>query len=288
MKQAKLALMTTLLAIILVACAPAPTVLEPTQDASPILTEIADALNQQQPESAPTHEPSPTPQIVEATPPAGETIATTTPTEESSPTATATATPSATAGPVAATGFRVVLEDDFSSTLWYTSEEDKYSFRYKDKGYAIEINILNAWIWSIRSDNTLTDVRLEVDARHHNGPKNGYYGVFCRFVDDDNYYALTVSEEGGYVIAKRKDGEFEFLAQGKDENNIIKTDGTANRVMGECLGSRLRLTVNGTQLLQVEDSDFASGASGAIAASRLEPGFEALFTYYRLSVPGNP
>ncbi len=288
MKQTKLALVITLLAISLAACAPAPAGPEPTQDVSPMLTEIAEALNQQQPDSAPIDEPSPTPQIVEPTPPAGETAQPSATIESAAPTATATATPSATVGPAAAPGFRVALEDDFSSTLWYTSEDDQYSFRYKDKGYAIEVNLLNAWIWSIRGDSTLTDARLEVDARHHNGPKNGYYGVFCRFVDDGNYYALAVSEEGDYVIAKRKDREFEFLAQGKDESNIIKTDGTANRVTGECLGSRLTLTVNGTQLLQVEDSDFASGASGAIAASRLEPGFEALFTYYRLSVPGNP
>ena len=270
-------------ALFVSACAPSP-VAVPTQDIAPILTEIAEALMEELPESTPASEPTAPPELVEATPPAEEAAE---PTEEPTETPTPTVTP--TSVPVAAPGFRILIEDDFSSTvLWYTNEDDKFSFRYKDDGYAIEVNILNAWIWSRRGPDNLADVRLEVDARHNKGPKNGYYGVFCRFVDEDNYYALAVSEEGEYVIAKRKDREFEFLAQGKNESGVIKTDGTVNRVTGDCLGNQLTLTVNGTQLLQVEDTDFASGASGAIAASRLTPGFEALFTYYRLSVRATP
>lgn len=270
------------------ACAPSP-VEVPTQDIAPMLTEIAEALVEELPENTPVSDPTATPELLEAAPPEEETAEAAEPTEEATPTETSTPTVTPASGPTAAPGFRVLLEDDFSSTvLWYTNEDDKFSFTYKDDGYAIEVNILNSWIWSRRGPDDLSDVRLEVDARHNSGPKNGYYGVFCRFVDEGNYYALAVSEEGEYVIAKRKDREFEFLAQGKDENNIIKTDGTVNRVTGDCLGKQLTLTVNGTQLLQVEDSDFASGASGAIAASRLTPGFEALFTFYRLSVRATP
>jgi hypothetical protein len=292
MKQPKFVLVIILLVIIMAACGPAPAEPEPAQDVGPMLTEIAQALGEELPESTPASEPTATPELVEAAPADAETEETdeaADPTEEATPTETSTPTATPTSGPVAAPGFRVLLQDDFTSdVLWYTNEDDNFSFTYKDDGYAIEVNILNAWIWSRRGPDDLADVRLEVDAKHNNGPKNGYYGVFCRYVDEDNYYALAVSEEGEYVIAKRKDREFEFLAEGKDENNVIKTDGTVNRVTGDCLGGQLTLTVNGTQLLQVEDSDFASGASGAIAASRLTPGFEALFTYYQLSVRATP
>jgi hypothetical protein len=292
-KHTYLSLLAMILTFILFvsACAPSP-VEVPTQDIGPMLTEIAEALLEELPENTPVSDPTATPELLEATPPEEEmeeTEQAAEPTEEATPTETSTPTVTPTPEPVAAPGFRILLEDDFSSSvLWYTNEDDKFSFTYKDDGYAIEVNILNSWIWSRRGPDDLADVRLEVDARHNSGPTNGYYGVFCRYLDEDNYYALAVSEEGEYVIAKRKDREFEFLAQDKDENNVIKTDGTVNRVTGDCLGGQLTLTVNGTQLLQVEDTDFASGASGAIAASRLTPGFEALFTYYRLSVRATP
>lgn len=268
------------------ACAPAPQA-TPTQNVEPILTEIAMTLIAASATDEFTFEPSATPELVVIEPLPEATLvpeATSAPSEE----ATATTNPEPTA--TTSSGLRVLIQDDFSSgSFWYVDESnDKFGFAYKDSGYAISINILNAWIWSRRGPDNLGDLRLEVNAARKSGPTNGYYGVFCRFIDDGNYYALAISEDGDYGIAKRKDKEFTFLAQGTDENGLIKTNGEANSITGECIGSKLTLTVNGVQLLQVEDSDFASGASGAIASTRLSPGFEALFTFFRLSVPETP
>lgn len=277
---------TLILVLTFSACAPAsePT---PTQNVEPILTEIALTLIAASTPDEFTFEPSATPELVTVEPlPKATQVpeATSTPVEE------ATLTPSPEPTLAATSGLRVLLQDDFSSgSFWYVDENNEnFGFAYKDNGYAISINILNAWIWSRRGPDNLSDLRLEINAARKSGPTNGYYGVFCRFVDEGNYYTLAISEDGDYGIAKRKDKEFSFLAQGVDNNGLIKKNGEANSITGDCLGSQLTLSVNGVQLLQVEDSDFVSGASGAIASTRLSPGFEALFTYYRLSVPATP
>lgn len=283
---AHLVIATLTVALAFSACAPAPET-TPTPNVDPILTEIALTLVAASATDDFTFEPSATPELVlvEPLPEATQVPeATSTPVEEATP------TPSPEPTSTAASGLRVLLQDDFSSgTFWYVDESnDKFGFAYKDNGYAISINILNAWIWSRRGPDSLSDLRLEVNAARKSGPTNGYYGVFCRFVDDGNYYTLAISEDGDYGIGKRKDKEFSFLAQGVDNNGLIKRNGEANSITGDCIGNKLTLSVNGVQLLQVEDNDFVSGASGAIASTRLSPGFEALFTLYRLSVPETP
>lgn len=283
---AHLIIATLIIVFTFSACAPAPEA-TPTQNVEPILTEIALTLIAASTPGEFVFAPSATPELltVEPLPEATQVPeATSTPVEEATP------TPSPESTPTNASGLRVLLQDDFSSgTFWYVEEgNDNFGFVYKDNGYAISINILNAWIWSRRGPDNLSDLRLEVNAARKSGPTNGFYGIFCRFVDDSNYYTLAISEDGDYGIAKMKDDEFSFLAQGVDNNGLIKTNGEANSITGDCLGSQLTLSVNGVQLLQVEDSDFVSGASGTIASTRLSPGFEALFTFYRLSVPATP
>jgi hypothetical protein len=284
--HAYLLITTITTALIFSACAPAQ-VPGPTQDVSPLLTEIALTIVAASPDEATELEPTATPELITLTPlPEASVVpeVTSTPIEEATPTTIPQPTVATT------TELRVLIQDDFSSdTFWYVDENNDYfGFSYKDNGYEISVNILNAWIWSRRGPDNLGDVRLEIRAVRSGGPTNGYYGVFCRFVDAGNYYALAISEDGSYGIAKMKDTEFEFLSQGVDSNSLIKTNGEANSVTGDCLGSQLTLNVNGVQLLQVEDTDFGSGASGAIAATRLSPGFKALFSFYRLSAPATP
>lgn len=286
--HAYLLITTITTGLIFSACSPAPAPAPgSTQDVSPLLTEIALTIVAASPEEATELEPTATPELITLTPlPEASVVpeVTSTPIEEATPTTIPQPTVATT------TELRVLIQDDFSSdTFWYVDENNDYfGFSYKDNGYEIFVNILNAWIWSQRGPDNLGDVRLEIRAVRSGGPTNGYYGVFCRFVDAGNYYALAISEDGSYGIAKMKDTEFEFLSQGVDSNGLIKTNGEANSVTGDCLGSQLTLNVNGVQLLQVEDADFGSGASGAIAATRLSPGFKALFSFYRLSAPATP
>jgi hypothetical protein len=267
---------TAILLLAISACTASPTP-TPTQDVSPLMTQGALTVIAELTASAPELEPTHTPE-----PPTPTHIPEPTATQTTEPTATITSTPTSEATPE----FRVLIQDDFSAgTGWYTQEADNFGFLYRNNGYAIYVKIFNAWIWSLRGPDNLADVRVEVEAARNAGARDGYYGVMCRQVDEDNYYALVISEDGSYGIGKMEDREFEFLAQGVDSQGAIKTNGDPNRISGDCLGERLVLKVNDVQLLQVEDDDFARGGNGIITATRMTPDFEALFTYFRLSTP---
>jgi len=220
--------------------------------------------------------PSPTP------------LATQVPTSTLAPTlaATQTALPSPTLPAEPTREARLVYEDDFSEDrgMWYTETKDDFGFKYVDDGYQLYINILNAPIWSIREYDS-TDIIVEVEAALQEGPEDGYYGVVCRHQGEDDYYALVISPDGSYGIAKMEDGEFEFQAEGNDQTGAILGGNASNRVRGECIGETLTLFANGKKLLEVQDDDLLSGDVGLLAGTRLSGGIEVLFTYFAILEP---
>ena len=109
----------------------------------------------------------------------------------------------------------LVYQDDFSTdTSWYTEENKRFSLVLTDEGYKISINILDAPIWSIR-EQSFDDVIVEVDTTRLSGAKSGYSGLVCRHQDGENYYALVISSDGTFGIAKMEGGEFEFIRGGQ-------------------------------------------------------------------------
>jgi hypothetical protein len=208
--------------------------------------------------------------------------------EQPTPTITPTPLPSPTAEPTIGQPepipAELVFEDDFSEDRsWYTEQNSRFSLELTDEGYKISVNILNAPIWSIR-DQSFDDVIVEVDTTRLSGAKSGYAGLVCRHQDEDNYYALVISSDGTYGIAKMQDGEFEFIQEGSDQSGMIKS-GATNRVRAECIGDKLSLYANGQLLLQVQDDNFPSGAVGLIAGTRMDGAIEAFFDNFAIYRP---
>jgi hypothetical protein len=207
-----------------------------------------------------------------------------TPTVVSSPTASPSPTIEPTTSQPSSQPAKLVFEDDFSEdNNWYTEQNDRFSLELTDGGYKISVNILNAPIWSIR-DQTFDDVIVEVDTTRLSGAKSGYSGLVCRHQDEDNYYALVISSDGTYGIAKMKDGEFEFIQEGSDGSGVIKSS-AANRVRAECIGKNLSLYANSQLLLQVQDDDFTSGAVGLLAGTRMDGAIEVFFDNFAIYQP---
>lgn len=210
---------------------------------------------------------------------------TSTATTEPTPTATATALATATVSVTPTKELEIILQDDFSTRRgWATQNQDDFGFGYLDEEYTIYVRILNATIWSIRGPETLTDARIETLARRYSGATDGYYGVVCRHQDEDNYYALLISDSGMYGIARMLEGEFEFLSETRDDQQIIKA-GEANQISGDCLGNTLTLTVNGTEMLALQDSSLQSGSAGLAAKTNFSPDFQAVFQSFLIAAP---
>lgn len=260
----------------------------PTQIPAQAHTQAAQTIIAQVTQSAPTDTPLPT-----LTSPPG----TFTPTPTSFPAITATPGPAGTQpgtptsqpiesptpaesqpAPTSSGDFTVVFQDDFDvGSGWYTNQGDDFGFEYAQGGYRVYVNIRTAPIWSIRQRD-YADARLEVDASRTLGPESGYYGLVCRFNQEErNYYALVVSPDGTAAIAKSENNEFEFLQQVSAPAGVIASGDATNRVRADCLGDTLTLYANGQQIVQVIDDDFESGWIGLIAGTRDEPQFTALF-----------
>jgi hypothetical protein len=274
--------------MVLSGCAMFNPLQQPTQIPAEAHTQAAETIVAQLTQVAPTETPLPTstrpPGTFTPTPTsiplAGGTAA---PAETQPPLETpqATDTPEVTATqpiPTGAGDFIVVFQDDFTpDSGWYTSQGDDFGFEYTQGGYRIYVNIRSAPIWSIRQRD-YGDVRLEVDATRTGGPVDGYFGVVCRFDQDKrNYYALVISSDGTYGIAKSENNEYGFLEQGSAPAGAIKSGEATNRVRGDCLGNTLTLSANGQQLLQVRDDSLDSGWIGLIAGTRQQPDLVVLF-----------
>jgi hypothetical protein len=201
---------------------------------------------------------------------------TSTPTTTSQPTSTQTPTPT----PV------LIFQDDFSKDRnWFLEKNKDFGFEYADGGYRVYVNLLNAPVWSVRGKD-LADVTLEVDATRTGGASNGYYGLVCRHQDDNNYYALVIGSDGSYGFMKMKDGEHDFVKEGKDQANVILRDGETNHIRADCIGNTLTLYANGQKLLEVQDDDIASGDVGLLAGTRMtKGGVEVLFDNFAIYQP---
>jgi hypothetical protein len=254
--------------------APAP--LPPTIDQQAIFTQAAHTLIAGLTQSAPPATIPPAP--AEPTASLPHPLAT-----DTLPAPTGTPVPSATPQPSATLALKVLYEDDFSRPSWFEESSEYYEFETVDGRYRIESKTPGSGYWSVRSQS-LTDTILQVNAQRESGDADGYFGLVCRHLDGENYYALVIGSDGFYGIALQSDGEFEFLDEGMDASGVILKD-AANRLQADCIGDRLVLYANGQKLLEVQDDSLEEGDAGVIAGTRTGDEFSALFDQFVIYEP---
>jgi hypothetical protein len=144
----------------------------------------------------------------------------------------------------------------------------------------------NAWKVSGRVTQSLqfVDMRVEVTGYRLGGTLYGFYGVVCRFADLSHYYFLAVGSDGWYGIGKMKFSIPYMLAEGKN-TRAVHTGNAPNRIVGDCSGDRLSLSVNDVLVAVVQDIDFSAGSVGVIVGTHDIPGYKALFDNFKVYVP---
>jgi len=180
----------------------------------------------------------------------------------------------------------LVYADDFSKDSgWVTEDNDSWSMGYTNGGYSINVKISNAPIWSVRNQE-YSDVRLEVDAVQISGPENGYYGLVCRHLSGDNYYALVIGKDSYFGIGLVENGDkIRWLQEGIAPAGLFTPDEGATRIRADCVGNTLSLYANGQKLAEVLDDTFDAGDTGLLAATRKESGVAVLFDNYDIYIP---
>jgi len=160
----------------------------------------------------------------------------------------------------------ILLEDDFSTKgkAWYTGEEDGNSIT--NLNGIMEFSVIKA-SWLLWTESTLlneSDVVMEVDALLWDGDLTNSYGLMCRYTDADNFYSLSIANDGYVEILKYVGGEAELLY---GEMQLAAFDANLNHIAASCIGETLSLYVNGDFIASVEDSSLESGDVGLVVGT---------------------
>jgi len=173
----------------------------------------------------------------------------------------------------------ILFQDDFSSTSsgWDRATYDFGETDYVSGGYHILVGDDYSSVWANPGINA-TDVIVEVDGSKRGGVDDNEFGVICRYQDENNFYAGSVSSDGFYAIIKIQNGEFGYVgAEAMQPSDLINLGDAVNRVRMDCIGSTLTLYVNGAMLISEADTSFASGDVGLYAGSFGTPGIDIFF-----------
>lgn len=167
------------------------------------------------------------------------------------------------------TSDQILLLEEFSSDdgTWNTGfwTENAGEDRIVDGQYLMTVNNANYMIWSETFDVGTPDVILEVEASLYSGSVENSHGFVCRYVDEDNFYVLTVGNDGWYSIDKFVDDNYENLDSDFVSTDLI--DPNFNVVRAECNGNKLILWSNDMLLAEVEDNSLPVGQVGLYTRS---------------------
>ena len=182
----------------------------------------------------------------------------------------------------------VLFSDDFSNTGsgWDQRQDTNYVSDYANGGYRLSVNDTNYDIWANPSKSFPGDVRVEVDATKLAGPDDNDFGLICRYQDKNNFYFFLISSDGYAAIGKYEGGNQKLISSDK----MVKAEGitlgaATNHIRADCIGSDLKLYVNGNLAATATDSSFTSGDVGLMAGTFDVPGTDILFDNFYVYRP---
>lgn len=182
---------------------------------------------------------------------------------------------------------KILFQDDFSdkNSGWATLRDGEQVVDYEQDGLRFYITETQFDYWSV-PDLSFDDVHIEVRAVKLGGPDDNDFGIICRYVDDGHFYGFLISSDGYYGISKMSDGEHNLLgSEDMQPSDVINKGTGSNDLAVDCNGSQLKLAVNGTTLLEVEDTEYTSGDVGLLAGTFDVGGVDILFDNFIVTKP---
>jgi hypothetical protein len=189
----------------------------------------------------------------------------------------------------------LLYKDDFSdpSSGWSSLTDADGITDYDEGFYRIRVDTIGESkngmdMWSHPGVDLQGDVRIEVDATKIGGPDENDMGVLCRYTkknDAFNFYYFLITSDGYIGIAKMKESDSKLISGEKmTTSDAIKTT-TTNHIRADCIGDKLTLYVNGTQVATATDSEYTGGDIGLIAGSFDTPGVDIHFDNFIVTKP---
>ncbi len=181
----------------------------------------------------------------------------------------------------------VVLQEDFSvpAPPWPQGETDYGLVRYENGVYRVQTYSPHTEFRAL-AGQSLGDVRLQLTAGKFGGPDAVRIGLICRFVDEENFYFLTITADGEYAIGRMSPQGPRFLgADGFQPAEAIVTGMAINQLQAECVGEHLRLYVNGHLLAEAQDPALTVGDVGFLVGTFAEGGADILLDDFIVEIP---
>ena len=203
------------------------------------------------------------------------------------PTPTAVAVPKGVYTPTLRTPLakEVLLEDNFSDPKsgWDTRTTDKYEVGYKNGEYRTAVRAPNYEAWTLAAQKEeWSDFVIEVDARRVAGPLDNDYGLVVRHrAKPEGFYMFLVSSDGWYSVQIWQGDQSRELV-GWTEAKAIRKGEESNRLMVECVGSRMRFYANGALLVAIQDETLRAGRVGLVVGTFDEGGVVVHFDNLRV------
>ncbi len=180
----------------------------------------------------------------------------------------------------------LLYSDDFSDDQsgWEIPDDNESSYAYSDGEYVIFV-APNEYYYMVSSEEAFSDAVLTIDLRQLSGNDSTTGGmVIWRALNDYNYYALQVGNDGRFSVHRFLDGEYGLISLPAYSPNLY-TNGQSNQIMIVFHGSENEIYFNGRLAYQFSDPSILSGAVGMGAmpdvASSVEVAFDnlAVFAY---------
>jgi len=191
------------------------------------------------------------------------------------PTATSTLAPTATPDPVKAA---TLYSNDFSDDTqgWDVADDGESHFYYSKGEYVIHIAKTDYSFYNISNDSYDNFV-LSVDLRQVNGDdKTTGSMVVWRYKDNDNFYALTIMDDGFYYIHRYVNGVYGMLKLPAPSPRL-NTDGKTNKVTLTAFQDTYELYFNDQFEYSFKDPAISKGYFGMGAQPSLESEVEVAF-----------
>jgi hypothetical protein len=184
---------------------------------------------------------------------------------------------------------QALFQDDFSGSPsnWATGDDGSAVLAIENGFFRLSIGAPQQLYWSTPGKN-FSDVRIEVDADKVSGPDVAEYGLICRYNEDgDNYnfYYLVIAGDTYAAIIKVVNSEQVEVSARDVQFNAIHGGNASNHIVAECVGNRLSLYANGTELFTVADDSHTTGDVGLIATTYEEGGMEVHFDNFVVTEP---
>lgn len=135
---------------------------------------------------------------------------------------------------------------------------------------------------------TFRDFTVSVKVKQHNGDPSGVYGLIFRHRDHKNSYQFTINGQGEFEVGGEFNNNWRYLRNynGEQSSSALNRKGSWNTIKIVCSGSRIRIYLNNTQVVDATDTNFSTGKVGlVIGTTNRDRNLGVYFDDFEVRVP---